>query len=422
MNKRWIAITILLAGAATALAWFLLRPDPTDVILQAQKKLVNEGTFRVESDFTIDGVFDRPELSFGESRVTLTGRTRTDADRSDPTDVVTSSMFDFSLASGEERLLLNGIAGRADHQHYLRIDEVSDALFPGIEDARGIWMRSSDPFLDLLIRPLEEGLVLNDLDAEGFDEIHRAASVVNIFEHADTLASTEIDGMKTFHYAVTLRQDVAAALLVRIRELRTGLPSEPEDYALALAKVLSWGEATGEVWIGKKDLRFRKIALSSRLSDPTGGARLEGQLLFSRFGEPVTFEIPDAQDVEDVLGRVISGRLALAGDRTIVIRTGEEAEAGEETSEESADEGESPSSDAPTEEDGVDTDGSSGTQQDSGSGVTDSDGDGLSDSEEFIYGSDAWNPDTDGDGWTDGVEVANGKNPVGPGALFGFGL
>ena len=43
-------------------------------------------------------------------------------------------------------------------------------------------------------------------------------------------------------------------------------------------------------------------------------------------------------------------------------------------------------------------------------------------SEEFIFGSDSWNPDTDGDGWTDGVEVANGKNPVGPGALFGFGL
>lgn len=44
----------------------------------------------------------------------------------------------------------------------------------------------------------------------------------------------------------------------------------------------------------------------------------------------------------------------------------------------------------------------------------DSDGDGLTDAEEYLLGTDPFNPDTDGDGYSDGVEVAAGYDPLIP--------
>lgn len=397
----------------------MLKPKPEDVILQAQKKLAAEKTFRAETEFAVDGVLDRPEISFGESRVALAGRTRTDTDRTDPVDPASASTFDFTLTSGDERIVMRGEGRRGDYQHYVKLDEVSDALFPGIKEVEGEWMRSSDPFLDLLIEPLEKDLVLNDLTQEGYEEMHRAFGSVTLFEAKDTLPSETIDGVKTFHYAVALRPDVAAAMLARLRELRTGVEAAPEDYALTLAQVMSWGEPTGEVWIGRKDLRFRKIRLSSRASERTGGADVEATVWFSRYGQSVEAELPkDAKDVADLIGRVIAGRLNLAGDRLFSFRDlgvqplppSEEAPTPEEEepeAEEGTEEVQEPEQGLPETE--VEKD-------------ADTDGDGLADSQEFFYGSDAWNPDTDGDGWDDGTEVANGKDPTGPGALFGFGL
>jgi hypothetical protein len=53
---------------------------------------------------------------------------------------------------------------------------------------------------------------------------------------------------------------------------------------------------------------------------------------------------------------------------------------------------------------------------------SDVDGDGLDAVLEAFYGTDPLNPDTDGDGMSDGDEVRAGRNPRGPGSLFGFGL
>ncbi|MEM6639752.1 MAG: choice-of-anchor U domain-containing protein [Pseudomonadota bacterium] len=55
----------------------------------------------------------------------------------------------------------------------------------------------------------------------------------------------------------------------------------------------------------------------------------------------------------------------------------------------------------------------------SNNGLGDSDGDGLIDRDEYVNGTDPFNPDTDGDGDTDAEEVQFGSNPRDPGSTFG---
>lgn len=387
-----------MAGTFAVAALALSSPEPARIMLGAQEKFVNETFFRAETLFSVKGVFDRPELSFGDSYIELTGHTETNVDRTNPVSATTSSSFEFSLTDGQEVLTMQGEGLRSDFLHYLRLTELSDELFPGIENVEDQWMQSTEPFLDLLIKNLEPEMVMSDLDAEEYIEMHKILSIVPLLTYKGTLPSGTVEDAKTYHFAVSVRQEALAAVLTTLREFRTGLSSEPEDYSLILARVKSWGPLTGEVWIGKNDWKFRKIVVSSLLDKASGGARIEAQIVFSGFNEPFSVKIPDAIDIEDVIGRTAEGRLTLAGDRTLQIKIfGQEEEPGLVIEE-------------PVTEDVVDLP------------PPDQDSDGLSDADEAFYGTDPLNPDTDGDGYPDGVEVANGKNPNGPGDLFGFGL
>lgn len=366
-------------------------------MLEAQRKLAAEKTFRYELAFRAEGGWERPELRLGEpgAEVLLLGTQKTAVDRSVPERAASAAEFSYRLESGGAAIVLSGEARRKDGVHYLSLDRSSTELLPGMDRVKDRWVSSEAAFLSFLFEKKAEAPETRPLKSEDWREWHRALGAVPLFEAVEDLGAAEEGGAAVRRYRVRVRSDVAAALLLRWSELRTGIPAQPGEFAMLRAQVASWGEAEGEVWIGKKDGKFRRIALGGAMPEEFGGAKFSVDVRFDGYGEPVAVEVPEATPLEDVLGPMLFGRLSLSGDRP------PPAPAADEESTPALPL--NPPSPAPETE-------------------SDSDGDGLPDAQEFFYGSDAWNPDTDGDGWQDGHEVANGMNPAGPGTLFGFGL
>lgn len=390
MNRTKVILILIAAAVLSAVVWFLAQPDGSVVLLQAQRNLVEAETFRYEIELDTKGVWARKEIALtaGEEPIHLTGTVRSDLNRTDPVLPASVSSFDLTLASEGEDVFLRGDARRKDGRHYLRLKEASRTIFPGIERAINKWVFSDAPFTDFFVVKEEGEFEEFPLDTDGVGELEEAFSTIQVFRHLETLGTEEVDGVKNFHYRIGVSQEAVAALLLKKKELMTGVPVESEDFVEMLAKVSTWGDITGEVWIGKKDRRMRRIDLTTTLPEELGGATVSARTFLSRYGEPVEVDAPEAEDVMDLFGRILLGRLNLAGDRTIEEVIEEEEEEVPEAQPETGD----------------------------------SDGDGLSDSSESFYGSDAWNPDSDADGWPDGLEVRNGRDPMGPGVLFGFGL
>jgi len=403
MNKTKVIFILIAAAALSAVVWFLAQPDGSIVLLQAQKNLAEAKTLRYEVELDVVGVWARKELPLGggEDPIHFKGTVRTDIDRNDPVLPASSSHFDLSLSSQDSEFLLRGDARKKDGRHYLRLQEASMEFFPGIERAIGKWVYSDDPFIEFLVPKEETELEEFPLDGEAIKELETGFSTIPIFRHIETLAPEKLDGAENLHYRIGINSEAVAALLLKKKELATGVEAEAEEFIELLAQVSTWGEVEGEIWIGKKDRRIRRLDLKTTLPEELGGAVISTKTFMTRYGEAVSVEAPEAEDVLDLFGRILIGRLDLAGERDIKEAPPEEDEAAAGLV---PAEGEEAGAETPVVQTG------------------DSDGDGLSDASESFYGSDAWNPDSDGDGWSDGVEVANGRDPMGPGVLFGFGL
>ncbi len=390
MSKRVIIIASLGVVVCAAVFFLLREGDPQTILRQATKKLLAEKTFHVESRGTIVGL---PKTLGGDVVSSATGvdiDIVSDIDRTDPTRQASVSTFDFrqGLSTGGQTTLA-GDARRKDGMHYARLRTLEGVS--GIDASRvvNVWMKSGRSFFDLL-----RGSVGTEppLTAAGLETMKTSLQGVDLFAVASVLPKETLGGVKTFHYAVRLNMETVSALLLKAREVRTGKHIGSEDILDVTNELIQWGTPVGEVWVDAKTRRFKKITLGTALGRDGKGGAAAGTLLFSNEGKPVKVDVPDAQDVDTVLGPLFDKRLNLAGGRALAQAT-------------------------PTE-----TKQTLLTAPGSAAQTADTDSDGLVDAQEFFYGADAWNPDTDGDGYADGLEVEKGMNPSGPGTLFSFGL
>jgi hypothetical protein len=392
MPKRAIIFGVLLLAVAAAAA-FMLRPKPETVLRRAQMRLMTEKTMRLE----VEAALTPPQDLGGAvvpSATSVDIVMRVDLDRTDPVRPASVTSFSAAQGSGAEAKTLSGEARRRDGRHYLKLDGTGglDAEIAG--RLKGAWVASDRPFMEFIAPPDERALAERPLDAAGHAAMAAAVGGVDLFTVLAEKPVEPYGDTEARRYAVEVNLEAVTALLVKLRELRTGAPIGAEDVLAATAAIARWGAPVGEVWIDKRTGKFLEIGLASGIEGV--GTVAGGSVSFSRYGEPVAVAAPEAEELERVLGPLFAKRLNLAGDRAA---QGEDA-AGVAAPRQS---GTLPSATIAAEE-------------------TDGDGDGLSDAQEFFYGSDAWNPDTDADGWHDGLEVEKGMNPVGPGTLFGFGL
>lgn len=390
VRRKLLLFGIPAAVGLAALVRFLLQPDPQLVVLRAQQNLLKAKTFRYEIDIEFQGAASAPDAA----PVEISAKTRTDLDVRNPVRPASITAFSIRSSAGGAVSELSGESRRKDGRHYLKLSKATGAYERDAGPLLGVWARSSEPFLGRLL-PIERKADERPLDEKGVREFLQAAARTPLLRVTETLKEEKAEGGAVLrHYKVAPYADAAAALLIKLRELKTGLPAGSSDIAAAAAEVAAWGEPAGEVWIGKKDGLVRRLSFETRTASAAGAGGLRVTMLFSRYGTPAAVDAPEAEDIEDLLGAFSEKHLSLAGGRSAPAGDGEVVT--EEAKKETL-----PATPA---------------------AKRDGDSDGLEDAQEFFYGSDSWNPDTDGDGWTDGYEVGHGTNPAGPGPLFGFGL
>jgi hypothetical protein len=408
-RSKLLIFGIPAAVGLAALVRFLLQPDPQLVVHRAQNNLLKAKTFRYEVDLEFRGASaerrkasqnatapgaspERARESKDLQTVEISAKTRTDLDARNP--VRPASITAFSIQSSADGVAseLSGESRKKDGRHYLKLAKTSGAYKEAAGPLIGVWVRSPEPFLELLL-PLERKTDERPFDEKGVKEFLDAIALAPILRVAKELKEERAGDEMLRRYQVTLYPEVATALLVKLGELKTGKPADSDDLAKAAAEVAAWGQPVGEVWIGKKDDRIRRLSFETRIASAAGNGDIRATILFSRYGATVDVIAPEAQDLKDLLATFSEKHLSLAGARQV------ETGGGEVAAEEEKKESLPP---PPAKRDG--------------------DADGLEDTQEFFYGSDSWNPDTDGDGWTDGYEVGHAINPVGPGPLFSFGL
>lgn len=393
MSKRAIILgAFALVAVATAFS-FLREPDPQAVLRQAAKNVLAEKTFHLDMRGTIVGL---PKGLEGGVVADATGVDMTasmDIDRTDPMRQASVSTFELmqGLSTGGQAKLA-GEARRKDGVHYLRLSALEGVQ--GLEAKRivGTWMKAGQPFIDLL---LASGAPEPDMDASEVEAMKLRARSVDLFTVVKKLPKETVAGAKSFHYAVELNMEVVSALLLKRREMRLDREMTSEDVLAVTEELLQWNRPVGEIWVDARTRKVKQLTLGTALGQDGKGGAAAATLTFSNEGKPVTVQVPEAEDVDKVLGPLFEKRLSLSGSRA---KTQGSAEAGKETA-----------TALPV---------LPGTAAQN----TDTDNDGLSDAQEAFYGADAWNPDTDGDGYMDGLEVDKGMNPLGPGPLFGFGL
>lgn len=392
MPRRAILLGILGLAAVAAAVFLIVGPSPRTVLRKAQRQLAQETSFR----FDVEAALALPPQDLGgaivPSATSVDIVLRTDLDRTDPLRHASVSTFSFVQGAGATERTLSGEARRADGRHYLKLDGTGDLSVAEAEALKGRWVASDRPFLDFIAPPDARDLQERPLDAAGLAAITRAFTGVDLFKVTGRKPDEKLGDVRTRRYAVEVDTNAVSALLLKLRELRTGQPVGAEDVLAVTAEIVRWGQPVGEVWIDRRTGKFLKIGLISAVDAGESSGAVGGTIVFSRYGEPVKVDVPQATELEEALGPSFSRRLSLAGDRAmaatstpetppkIPLAPGEIAMTG------------------------------------------DADGDGLSDGQEHFYGADAWNPDTDGDGWNDGLEVEKGMSPLGPGTLFSFGL
>lgn len=392
MSKaKWILLALVIIGAI-ALVWFLLIPDPKVVFKQAQTALVNAKSLHYEVSFEVRGDTADTVLK-GSTRVaagTIKGIVATDADFSKFPDS-SKSVFSITTTAADGRSrALTGESRKKDGMHYLKLSD--NAALEGVEASLvGPWLKTKRPLVDWVFPPPERDAVLTPLDAGGFVGFRRALVVADPVTFPKPTSEKDSAGNAVWHYRATLNTDVAIALLLKLRQLHLGADSTSDDLIAATVEVQSWGAPQGDVLIGKKDRRIHAVSFTTTLAGGTA-ATLSVSATFSKYGEPVSVDAPEAQDLDKVTAEAANTGLKQTAARDLT----------------------SPMASASTT--------TLGPAPDGAVLGGDDDGDDLSNSQEYFYTSDPWNPDTDADGYGDGYEVAHAMNPIGPGALFSFGL
>ncbi len=393
--KRLLKIILGLAALVGIifLVRFLMVPDPQVVILAAQRQLMEAKSVRYETAFGVTGDLQTAGLKEGKkSNGLLSGSISTDANLA-ATPNASDTKFSFTIGGDQDQKKLAGESRKKGGLHYFRLDDASALAEAKPLHLEGKWIKTKRPLLEWLFPP-DVNASGTEVDAAGIAEMKQAFARQSLFDVVETLPDDPKSKDPVYRYKVWLNRAAVVAFLLKWRELQTGSAAGNDDLVAATAEAAAWGEPAGEVRIGKNDRRFRSIELQTKMSGGAGEADVKATVTFSRYGTPVAVDVPAAEDLDQILGEALNGRLHLAGER----------------SSESATSGVPAAVNTPAAANGAPA-------------VDDDyDRDGLSNEQEFFYGSDAWNPDTSGDGYADGWKVAHGLNPAGPGPLFGFGL
>lgn len=397
-GKKLIAVGLLsflliliLAGGAGAYYFFVYEATPERVM---QKTLLQMSTL---TSVSYEGGFQVTRQAAKNMSIHLdnSGVTQTESEESVEINVTVSAegTTSFTEDKGSTKITVSATAGdkqmfgpisgetrKIDDSTYLNLEKIFVPSFMGIdfqaysEIITGRWIEINreqilkSAGLDEINEKLEQAEA--EASAKYDDRLEQLfkAALPNFITVTEKLASEDIDGVPTHHYAYVGNKEAILQFFADMKSvLEEDLDSGTANIFSRLDEQLAeYENIHGEVWIGKSDYYVRKITISSTIvEDGEEEGNLSASVVLSGFSEPVNISEPEnAASVEQVFTEVLQK-----------------------------------------------------ISEDAAKAKSDDDNDGLTYTQESLYGSDPENADTDGDGFSDGEEVVAGYNPNGPGAL-----
>jgi len=439
--------------------------------------------------------------SLGLKKVSISLTGEGDTDFNDLKNIKASSIFNLAVDTGALTVKAGGEFRALDGIVYLKINEIPNIpllnqslpteIQTVINELAGQWLKIDPkeiqslftPYISTAVSPEVIGSQPEDVTKKYSELIEKlqpkikdAFSQANIYNYRSSLPSEKINGIKTYHYKVTLNKEGLKSLIIKLAKLyseeannlnNSELPTsfDEEDVTEQIDEYFKLlNTASGEIWIGQEDLMIYKMSWHFVGKNPevknSNEAIIDFSSTFSDFNTPKNVKEPEgAKSIVDVYlemaakstGKTTDELLAQKRDSQRLmdisqLRTALLLYSDDNTMQypKTLDELSNYISKVPTNPTpgGVEytyepskdfkfyslsfvfevgTSGyGPGLHIQTPEGIDkgkDSDSDGLTDEQENYFGTDVNKPDTDGDGYEDGNEVKNGFNPNGTGKL-----
>lgn len=378
-----VIIGILLvstAGATVALytrifdpLWNPFRPEPDKVIQEMTQRMKQVKTIHSATEINIEA-----KEEDGVANISLI--LNSDADTTDSKNTKSTGNFDiafdlkptgkYTTSSGEIKVSFGGEAKTIGQISYFKINTIPSMIADSLRSETGIdlngmlrdkWIKI-DPesiskslkefmenYLGASMVPEIEGMLEKQFESQkGLQEkFKKMTEGKKFFLVKKELSDSEINGIKSYHYIMSLDKGVVKSLIPEFAILYIDMIKEimPPDYPLTdediyeakkqitqelnksfdefFAKV---GDIDGEVWIGKKDCLLYKVKMEkvidlSKLNEnkeyrPNEKMTFKVDMNFSNFDKPVIVEAPkEFTDIMDILMPIIQTFLEQAQKR-----------------------------------------------------------------------------------------------------------
>jgi hypothetical protein len=305
-----LGIIVIFIGAVAVLAariwdptWSPFRSSPETVVHKAFSKMAEVDA--MHSKLTLKGEIRSPEGA-GSFSLVAEG----DSDSTDPKELKSQSVFDFSLNIQGVKMFFVGEARAIGEALYFKIDTVPLPITAFLSKAgidldqwKGKWISFDPKDLGMSIGPDSEEMI------EIEKEILELLTKYPVLQAKQEFSDKSIEGKKMYHYLLTLdpentkyfMADFIESIGQSMGSMYSGISTEETqkiDEAMdEMFEVL--GEVDFEIYIGKKDFLIYKVAgeklieIPDEPSRPGGEVDLNFQLESSRFNQPIDIQAPE---------------------------------------------------------------------------------------------------------------------------------
>ncbi len=341
-KQRWklisgIVASVLILGSAGYAAYFYIAPSPASVLQKARQNLNELKSFSysgsltadINSDLLIfDNLFEKLPKS-DDSRVAGSSTTKFGLDFSgsiDATDArnqkgeVKISLPDTGLGFGDLGFTMRWI----DKVVYLKVDKIP-AVLGDYSKYQSLWIKAdSDELVKEYNTEFSQNESVNELTEEQQNQIQQLFVNANFVQSFTKLADEEIDGVKTYHFALAIDRQGLKKYVEDVTKIYDPSSEFSEIFTMAFDSI-EFKDL--EVWVGKSDKMLHRISVSlSDKSGMSGGASVNLVLNLKDFNQPISIEVPTStknilEVIEDVTNNYeieVNDSKRLADVRTIM--------------------------------------------------------------------------------------------------------
>jgi hypothetical protein len=280
--------------------WFLLQPQPAQILSDAKRKFLTSRSLTYDLTFDLKGAVG-PVL-FGTTSAqapgNLHGQVKSSIDLSKyPYASDSTWHFDVSGTGAHDGTWI-GESRKQDAEHYFRLDS-SASTTQTAALRTGEWYRTATPILlQMLAKPKTEQPAYTAKTAAA---LRQALIDADWLKFASRLPDVKTADGPQYHFRVSLDDDAMTAVFIKIKEALQGpddLRNSEADQIAATLAVAAWNDPTGEILISQKDGLPRRLTFTAKVSGEHGEVDVNFAADFSGYGQRVNVVIPEALDLD----------------------------------------------------------------------------------------------------------------------------